>query len=412
MSASRLSATVAAVAAVSTFQNCALADSSSLQSFLFFCFTEATTSGSNREPERAGFDPEALERGAKALREINSSPHAKQYIINYAYLEFRNPKCDLLRWEARSRLNNVRLRKRAEIEQETIRVKAMVEAEGQDIEVELSEEHNRRILIEHINGEREKWLAAINSTFSHIEGGFRTLLTDQSKLIMTVGGATTLAARIYTTRFYSYLGYINRILGQPSLIRESSILISQAKNKAMKYSTAAGTASSLDSKNGFRNIILYLATANSKTHQAPFHIIDGVRNSMHMSEAQQSALNALFFCNGDQLKDKVLALTTNKPGDLDSAITDRINEVIEFPLPGTYLSSEGDNGSSRGSLFKRPQKITVYNISEDVTREAAKKTEGFSGREIAKLMASVQAAVYGRPDFNWSICRKLISINS
>lgn len=31
-------------------------------------------------------------------------------------------------------------------------------------------------------------------------------------------------------------------------------------------------------------------------------------------------------------------------------------------------------------------------------REAARKTEGFSGREIAKLMASVQAAVYGRPD--------------
>ncbi|KAB5556859.1 hypothetical protein DKX38_007768 [Salix brachista] len=178
----------------------------------------------------------------------------------------------------------------------------------------------------------------------------------------------------------------------------------------MKYSTAAGTSSSLDSKNGFRNIILYLslqkriehlarATANSKTHQAPFHNIDGVRNSMHMSEAQQSALNALFFCSGDQLKDKVLALATNKPGDLDSAITDRINEVIEFPLPG-------------GSLFKRPQKITVYNISEDVIREAAKKTEGFSGREIAKLKASVQAAVYGRPDFNWSIYRKFISINS
>ncbi|KAJ6398432.1 hypothetical protein OIU77_019265 [Salix suchowensis] len=230
----------------------------------------------------------------------------------------------------------------------------MVEAEGQDIEVELSEEHNRRILIEHINGEREKWLAAINSTFSHIEGGFRTLLTDQSKLIMTVGGATTLAARIYTTSVYIEgstvtWGYINRILGQPSLIRESSM--------------------------------------------------SRLRNSMHMSEAQQSALNALFFCSGDQLKDKVLALTTNKPGDLDSAITDRINEVIEFPLPG-------------GSLFKRPQKITVYNISEDVIREAAKKTEGFSGREIAKLMASVQAAVYGRPDFNWSICRKLISINS
>lgn len=31
-------------------------------------------------------------------------------------------------------------------------------------------------------------------------------------------------------------------------------------------------------------------------------------------------------------------------------------------------------------------------------RDAARKTEGFSGREIAKLMASVQAAVYGRGD--------------
>jgi hypothetical protein len=33
--------------------------------------------------------------------------------------------------------------------------------------VKLTGEHNRRMLIEHINGEREKWLA---STFSHIEG--------------------------------------------------------------------------------------------------------------------------------------------------------------------------------------------------------------------------------------------------
>ena len=64
----------------------------------------------------------------------------------------------------------------------------------------------------------------------------------------------------------------------------------------------------------------------------------------------------------------------------------------------TYLSSEGNNGSSRGSLFKRSQKITLNNISGDVIREAAKKTERFSGREIAKFMASVQAAVYGRLD--------------
>lgn len=136
------------------------------------------------------------------------------------------------------------------------------------------------------------------------------------------------------------------------------------------------------------------------------------RNSTHMSEAQRSALNALLFRTGDQSRDIVLVLATNRPGDLDSAITDRIDEVIEFPLPGeeerfkllnlylsTYLYNEGESETSSLSLFKKQaQKIIVKDVSEDVIREAAKKTEGFSGREIAKLMASVQAAVYGRPD--------------
>lgn len=61
-------------------------------------------------------------------------------------------------------------KERAEIERETIRVKAMAEAEGRAHEAKLTEDHNRRMLIERINGEREKWLAAINTTFSHIEG--------------------------------------------------------------------------------------------------------------------------------------------------------------------------------------------------------------------------------------------------
>ena len=134
------------------------------------------------------------------------------------------------------------------------------------------------------------------------------------------------------------------------------------------------------------------------------------RNSTHMSEAQRSALNALLFRTGDQSRDIVLVLATNRPGDLDSAVTDRIDEVIEFPLPGEeerlkllklYLNKyicTDNNGSKKGVLLKQTQKITVKDLSEDVLREAAKKTEGFSGREIAKLVAGVQAAVYGRPD--------------
>lgn len=136
------------------------------------------------------------------------------------------------------------------------------------------------------------------------------------------------------------------------------------------------------------------------------------RNSTHMSEAQRSALNALLFRTGDQSRDIVLVLATNRPGDLDSAVTDRIDEVIEFPIPGEeerfkllklylhkYLSDEGDSTAKWGVLFKKKtQKITIKDVSDDVIREAARQTEGFSGREIAKLVASVQAAVYARPD--------------
>ncbi|XVF59635.1 hypothetical protein PTKIN_Ptkin07bG0291800 [Pterospermum kingtungense] len=531
------------------------------------------------EPKGAGFDPEALERGAKALREINNSPNAKQAFdlmrkqeqtrlaevaaekAHYEAIqsqadidrqrklaeEQRNlrqqqaqAKAQVLRYEdelARKRMqtdneaqrrHNTELvkmqeesslrkeqarrateeqiqaqqrqteKERAEIEQETIRVKAMAEAEGRAHEAKLTEDQKRRMLIERVNGEREKWLAAINTTFSHIEGGFRTLLTDRNKLLMTVGGATALAAGVYTTREGARVswGYINRILGQPSLIRESSIakfpwsgVMSQARNRVLKYSTSAP----LEGKKGLENVVLHpslkrriehlaRATSNTKTHHAPFRnmlfygppgtgktmvareiaqksgldyammtggdvaplaaqavtkiheifdwakkskkglllFIDEAdaflceRNSIHMSESQRSALNALLFRTGDQSRDTVLVLATNRPGDLDSAITDRIDEVIEFPLPGEeerfqllklylskYLSGQSDCTSKWGPLFllnKKPRDITVKDFSEDVIQEAAKKTEGFSGREIAKLVASIQAAVYGSPD--------------
>ncbi|CAL5366415.1 unnamed protein product [Camellia sinensis] len=588
MAASRLSSLVAVAAAAAslpTLSNTAYADSP----FRFFPFSSSPPSAETDSPNpdsksdepKGGFDPESLERGAKALREINSSPHAKQVFeimrkqeqsrlaelaaekAHYEAIqsqadidkqrkmaeEQRNlvqqqsqAKAQMMRYEdelARKRMQTdheaqrrhnaelVRMqeesstrkeqarrateeqiqaqqrqteKERAEIERETIRVKAMAEAEGRAHEAKLTEDHNRRMLIERINGEREKWLAAINTTFSHIEGGFRVLLTDRSKLIMTVGGVTALAAGVYTTREGARVtwGYINRILGQPSLIRESSIakfpwsgIVSRGAKKMLNYSTAAGTVTA-ESKKKFGNVVLHpslqrrieqlaRATSNTKSHEAPFRnmlfygppgtgktmvareiaqksgldyammtggdvaplgpqavtkiheifdwakkskkglllFIDEAdaflceRNSTHMSEAQRSALNALLFRTGDQSRDVVLVLATNRPGDLDSAITDRIDEVIEFPLPreeerfkllklylNKYLSGEDNNSESRwGSLFKKStQKITIEDLSDDVIREAAKKTEGFSGREIAKLMASVQAAVYGRPD--------------
>lgn len=143
-----------------------------------------------------------------------------------------------------------------------------------------------------------------------------------------------------------------------------------------------------------------------------FIALDGFcrRNKTYMSEAQRSALNALLYRTGDQSKDIVLALATNRPGDLDSAVADRIDEVLEFPLPGEeerfkllklYLdkyiaqAGSGKSGFVKDLFKEKPQQIEIKGLTDDIIKEAAAKTEGFSGREIAKLMASVQAAVYG-----------------
>ncbi|AQK74029.1 ATPase family AAA domain-containing protein 3C [Zea mays] len=515
-----------------------------------------------------GRDPETLERMARALREINNSPLAKQVFglmrkqeetrlteleaekVQYAIYEklrdmermekkaedYRNSlqqeaqvKAQALRFEdelARKRMQTehaaqrqqdaelvkmqeasalrreearrateqkileemIRTEKeKAEIDQEVNRAKALAEAEARVHEEKQSEEVTKRMMLERMKGEKEKWLAAINTTFSHIEGGFKALLTDRSKLIMGIGGVTALAAGVYTTREGARVtwSYINRILGQPSLIRESSMpKFPLPMSRLLKPSSA-----SLSGGAGFENVILHpslkrriehlaRATANTKSHGAPFRnmlfygppgtgktlvaremarksgldyammtggdvaplgseavtkihqifdwakkskkgmlvFIDEAdaflceRNSTHMSEAQRSALNALLFRTGDQSRDIVLVLATNRPGDLDAAITDRIDEVIEFPLPGEeerfqllklylhqYILKEEGKGSW-GALFKKQQrKIQVNGISDDLLREAARRIDGFSGREIAKLVASVQAAVYGRP---------------
>ena len=48
----------------------------------------------------------------------------------------------------------------------------------------------------------------------------------------------------------------------------------------------------------------------------------------------RSALNALLFRTGDQSRDFSLVIATNRPGDLDAAVLDRMDESLEFALPG------------------------------------------------------------------------------
>lgn len=80
-----------------------------------------------------------------------------------------------------------------------------------------------------------------------------------------------------------------------------------------------------------------------------------------MVQGLRGALNALLFRTGDQSRDFAVILATNRPSDLDSAVIDRMDEAIEFPLPGAqerekilkmYLSSYiAKAGTSEGQLL-------------------------------------------------------------
>lgn len=61
-------------------------------------------------------------------------------------------------------------KERAESERETLRVKAMSEAEGRALEAKMTEDVNRRLLVERVNVETEKWLAVVNSSLKQVGG--------------------------------------------------------------------------------------------------------------------------------------------------------------------------------------------------------------------------------------------------
>ena len=61
-------------------------------------------------------------------------------------------------------------KEKAIIDQETVRLQKLAEAEANALQKKLSEDLDRRMLIEKANAEREKWVQAINATFEHIGG--------------------------------------------------------------------------------------------------------------------------------------------------------------------------------------------------------------------------------------------------
>jgi ATPase family AAA domain-containing protein 3A/B len=108
-----------------------------------------------------------------------------------------------------------------------------------------------------------------------------------------------------------------------------------------------------------------------------------------MSENLRNAITALLYHTGTASSKFMMIIATNRPGDLDTAVIDRIDERIEFPLP---------NLGERERLVKMYFGTFVSQVKDEKVAEALKRVavrvKGFSGREISKLMMSVNSHQY------------------
>ncbi|XP_028393868.1 ATPase family AAA domain-containing protein 3-like [Dendronephthya gigantea] len=129
------------------------------------------------------------------------------------------------------------------------------------------------------------------------------------------------------------------------------------------------------------------------------------RSTENISEDMRSTLNAFLYRTGEASRRFMLVLASNQPDQFDWAINDRLDEMVEFSLPSTdererlvrkYFEDYVLNAAVTGRKSRR-LKIDNFDFNT-LCRAIAEKTEGLSGREIAKLAVSWQASGFGSED--------------
>ncbi|XP_077313707.1 ATPase family AAA domain-containing protein 3A [Lithobates pipiens] len=127
------------------------------------------------------------------------------------------------------------------------------------------------------------------------------------------------------------------------------------------------------------------------------------RATEKISEDLRATLNAFLYRTGEQSNKFMLVLASNQPEQFDWAINDRIDEIVNFDLPGLaererlvrlYFDKYVLKPASEG---KQRLKVAQFDYGKKCS-ELATITEGMSGREISKLGVAWQAAAYASED--------------
>ena len=113
-----------------------------------------------------------------------------------------------------------------------------------------------------------------------------------------------------------------------------------------------------------------------------------------MSEDMRNVLSAFLHHTGTESNRVMVVLATNCRQVLDRAVLDRMDEQFEFPRPGVEQRVQMLNMFMKEHITDR-MAVDPDVVNEKYIRQVAEKTEGFSGRQISKLVLAYQSAVYG-----------------
>ena len=142
------------------------------------------------------------------------------------------------------------------------------------------------------------------------------------------------------------------------------------------------------------------------------------RNEQSMSEYMRHCVNTFLYRTGSPSDKVVVVLATNNPDQIDEAVHDRIDEVVGFKLPTEnerrimlfhylvkYCQPPQTPQEKAAFAWKHPRSliygkklIRMEGVTKEVINEIAKSTEGFSGRELAKMVIAWHDAAFTLPD--------------
>ncbi len=142
------------------------------------------------------------------------------------------------------------------------------------------------------------------------------------------------------------------------------------------------------------------------------------RKSPEMSEYMRHTINSFLYRTGSPSDNVIVVMATNAPEQLDDAVHDRIDEIIGFGLPSVnerktmlfhylvkYCQPPQSTTEKLNFIWKHPRSINtgkklirMEGVTTEIVQEIAEASEGFSGRELTKMVIAWHDAAFTLPE--------------